>query len=439
MKFQSHRNRFKVNFGLTCIVIASTLVPTHAVGQFAGVVPQGVLVVVGAHRSYRDQSNTWNSKGVRTPLTSKAQLNFDGDHLLRGEGGAKLQSLAEELKRYESNPEDPASLLRRLNLGVLNVGGSGKLNIQYFGFALGLSGNQSVYVAAPIVDLQVKTSFSLAGSNNASQIRNELGELAYQELKDGLVKASQLTERDIKASIEAAEYTGVDSWKYRNLADVIFGYATEIVPADPTLLGEGDFTLEAEAFVSAPTGHVDDPDVLSDVAIGSGTWGLGLGLSPKVSFENFSLGLEANATAWLPSKQKMRIPFSDETIIAANRRTTVNYKTAPSWEMTAVLEGKFDWFQPQYRAMFKRHERDSISGSMTGNYNDLMKATERTQFEHAVWLYFSTIELYKRNEFPIPLRFKVAANQILKGFNSFDETFFEIQLVGFLPTPWMPE
>ncbi|NBW81019.1 hypothetical protein EBR21_04620, partial [bacterium] len=423
----------------TCSVAVAALLPRHAEGQFAGVVPQGVIAVIGAHRSYSDQNNTWNAKGVKTPLTSKAQLNFDGEHLLLGEGGAKLQSLAEELKRYESNSDDPTSLLRRLNLGVLNVGGSGKLNIQYFGLALGLTGNQSIYVAAPIVDLQVKTSFSLAGTNNATQIRNELGELAYQELKDGLEKASQLTERDIKASIEAAEYTGVDSWRYRNFADVILGYATELVPANQNLLSEGDFSLEAEAFITLPTGHVDDPDVLSDVSIGNGTIGLGLALTPKVSFGNLSVALETNATGWLPSRQKMRIPVSDETIVSANRRTTVNYKTAPSWETAAVFSGKFDWFQPQYRAMFKRHERDSISGSISGNYSDLMKATERIQIEHSLGLYFSTIELYKRNEFPIPLRLKVAANKILKGFNSFDETFFEIQLVGFLPTPWMPE
>ncbi|MFZ9521803.1 MAG: hypothetical protein ACO3A4_15135 [Silvanigrellaceae bacterium] len=439
MKTQSQTVPFKIKFSLTTFLILAVCFPKKAEGQFAGVVPQGVLAVVGAHRTYLDQNSTWNAKGVRTPLSNKAQLNFDGEHLLRGEGGAKLQSLAEILKGYDSNPDDPGSVVRRLNLGVLNVGGSGKLNIQYFGLALGLPNKQSIYLAAPIVDLQVKTGFTLTGSNNASEIRNELGELAYQPVRDGLETASKINERDIKASIEAAEYTGVDSWRYRNFADVILGYATELVSPNPALLPEGDFSLEAEAFVSAPTGHVDNPDVLSDVSIGNGTWGIGFGLTPKVSFESFSLGIEANATAWLPSKQKMRIPFSDETIISASRRTTVNYRTAPSWEMTAVFAGNFDWFQPQYRAMLKRHERDSISGPISGNYTDLMKATERTQIEHALWLYFSTIDMFKRNEFPIPLRFKVAANQIIKGFNSFDETFFEVQLVGFLPTPWMPD
>lgn len=89
--------------------------------------------------------------------------------------------------------------------------------------------------------------------------------------------------------------------------------------------------------------------------------------------------------------------------------------------------------------MFKRHERDRLSGSLPGNYDALMKTTERTQYEHALWLYFSTIDLFKRNEFPLPLRLKVAANQIFKGFNSFDESFVEVQLISFLPTPWMPD
>ncbi len=424
---------------LNLCVLSSTFFPLASFAQFAGVVPQGVLAVIGAHRTYTDQTKTWNSSGVRTPLTSKAQLNFDGEHLLRGEGGAKLQSLAEELKRYDPNPESSSSLVRRLNLGTLNVGGSGKLNIQYFGLALGLSGGNTLYVAAPIVDLQVKTTFALTGQNNANSIRDELGELAYTELKDGLAKASQLSERDIKASIEAAEYTGVDSWRYRNFADVIFGFATDLLPSEGVDIAGAKAFLQAEIFASAPAGHVDNPDVLSDVQIGNGTWGFGLGLSPTLNFENFSLGLEANTTAYLPSRQTMRIPISDETIISASRRTPVNVKTGLSWEVTGVAQWTLDWFQPQYRLMFKRHERDRLSGSLSGNYETLMKTTERTQYEHALWLYFSTIDLFKRNEFPVPLRLKVAANQIFKGFNSFDESFLEVQLISFLPTPWMPD
>ncbi|MEN9811177.1 MAG: hypothetical protein RLZZ488_2744 [Pseudomonadota bacterium] len=425
----------KISFTLTCLFSISQ----KALAQYAGVVPEGVLAVIGAHRTYQDQTNTWNANGIRTPLKSKARLNFDGQHLLQGEGGARLQSLAEELRRYEPQQDNPNSLVRRLNLGTLNVGGSGKLNIQYFGFALGLPARQAVYVAAPIVDLQVRTNFTLTGSNNAAAIKDELGALAYEELRSGLEQAALLTERDIKASIEAAEYTGVDSWRYRNFADIVLGYATDLVEADETTTDEPDFSLQGEIFSTAPTGHVDNPDVLSDVSIGSGTWGFGLGLAPRIALGPYTLGLEANATGYLPSRQKMRVPISDETIIPANRRTTVNVKTGLSWEVTALAEAKFDWFQPQYRFIFKRHERDHLSGQLTGNYEQLMKSSERTQWEHAVWVYFSTIEAFKRNEFPIPIRIKVAANQIFKGYNSFDESFIELQLTSFLPTPWMPE
>ena len=406
--------------------------------QFAAVVPEGVLAVVGAHRTYAEQNNTWNANGQRVSLSSKSQLNFDGQHLLRGEGGAKLQSLAEELKRYDPNPNNASSLLKRLNLGTLDVGGRAKLNVQYLGFALGLPRQTSFYFAAPIIDLQITTRFTLSGGNNATAIRDELGGLAYDELRDGLDKASQLTERDIKASIEAAEYTGVDSWRYRNFADSIAGFAFDIIPP-ASAPAPADFSLQGEAFVSIPTGHVDNPDILSDVGVGTGAWGVGVGLTPALKTEALDLSLEANATYYLPSKQIMRIPEQDETIIPASRRTNVTVQTGLDWGITAALEKKFDWFQPQYRLTFKRHERDTLRGSLPGNYSALMNPTERSQYEHAVWLNLSTIELYKQQKFPLPLRFKLAGNQIFKGNNSYDDTFFELQLVSFLPTPWMPE
>ncbi|NBX16141.1 MAG: hypothetical protein EBR09_02120 [Proteobacteria bacterium] len=408
-----------------------TISPSAALAQFASVVPEGVMAVIATHRTYTPQDKTWNEKGVRIPQSSRAKLTFDGEHLLRGEGGAKLQSLAEELKRYDD------ALARKLNLGTLNVGGSGKLNIQYFGLAIGLPRATTVFFAAPIADLSVNTRFALTGQNNAAAIRDELGDLAYTELKDGLGKASQLSERDVKASIEAAGYTGVDSWRYRNFADLIFGLTTEHLSPDNIDSTGLRYSLQSELFASAPTGHTDHPDVLSDVSIGTGAWGLGLALSPAVSSDSFAAGLDANVTGYLPSSQTMRIPLSDETIISSSRKTKVQIQTGLSWEVTGHLQWKADWFQPQYRMIFKKHERDTLSGQLAGNYRSLMNSTGQTKYGHALWLYFSTIDMFKRDEFPIPLRLKIAASQILKGFNSFDESFIELQLISFLPTPWM--
>jgi hypothetical protein len=409
-----------------------------ALAQFAGVVPEGVLAVVGAQRTYVDQSKTWNSKGNRVSLNQRAQLRFDGEHLLRGEGGAKLQALAQELQRYDPNTNNPTSLLKRLDLGTLNVGGSAKLNIRYIGLALGLPARSTFFVAAPLVDINVKTSFKLSGQNNANAIRDELGNLAYEELRSGLAQAGQLVERDVKASIEAAEYTGVDSWRYHNFADVIAGVTFDIIPpADPTQ--DLDFSLQGETFMSLPTGHVDNPDVLADVGIGTGAWGFGLGLTPSYRWSQLTFSLESNIMGYLPSQQKMRIPEIDETIIPASRRTTVQVQTGLDWGMSAVVDAKFGWFQPQYRLAWKRHERDSIKGKISGNYGLLMNGTQKQQFEQSLWLYFSTIDLFKEKLFPLPLRVKVAGNQLFKGFNSFDNTYFELQLVSFLPTPWMPE
>lgn len=420
------------------IALGLGLFSLQAQAQFAAVVPEGVLAVVGTQRFYKNQTSTWDAHGLRKPLNQKSQLKFDGEHLLRGEGGADLQSLARELNEYDPNANNPTSILRRLNLGTLNVGGSARVNVHYLALALGLPGKSTFFMAAPLVDMSVKTSFALEGINNAKAIQDELGELPFTQVRNGLSQAAQLTEKDIKASIEAAEYTGVDSWRYRNLTDSIAGFAFDIIAPEPP--GEDpQWALQAEAFLSIPTGHVDHPDIISDVGLGTGAWGLGCALTPTLSLGRYSLGLETNALAFLPTRQVMRIPEVDETIIPASRRATVDVQTGLDWGTTAVVSRKFDWFEPQYRLSWKRHERDTIKGKLAGNYNALMAPTEKQQLEHALWLYFSTIDLYKEKKFPIPLRVKLAAQQLFKGWNSFENTYFEIQLTSFLPTPWMPE
>jgi hypothetical protein len=414
-------------------------VASVAAAQNAGVIPQGVLAIIGAHRTYVDQTKTWDSFGARVPLDSQAQLKMTGENLLRGDGGSKLKELAEELERYDPNKNNPNSLVRRLNLGTLKVGGSGKINIQYFGIALGLPSHQTLYLAAPVIDLRTQTQFTLSGENNANALKEELGALAYNELKDGLTKAAKLNVRDVKASVEAAEYTGVDTWIYRNFGDIVLGYAAELVSTDAAKQPDGDFSMQGELFCTAPTGHLDHPDILADLSVGAGTWGFGLGLAPRYRISNLSIGLDANTTGYLPFKQVMRIPVSDESIIAANRRTSVSVTPGLKSEAALVLDGYFDWLQPQYKIIVKRQQPDSLAGSLQGNYAKLTRSTEKTQFEHAFALYLSSIDAFARKEFPIPLRLKFAVNHIFKGINSFDETFFEFQLLGFLPTPWMAD
>lgn len=413
---------------------ASVFFPSiTALAQYASVMPEGVLAVIGAQRSLAPQETFWNSAGNKNSMSQKTKLRFDGAHLLKGEGGEDLRTLADELSKYDPSQE----LLNRLDLGTLNVGARAESQAQIFGFALGLTKDISLFAAAPLVTVDVKTSFQLTGSNNALEIRDELGGVAFDELREGLEKAANLNERDIRASIEAAQYRGVDSWRYRNLGDAVAGVAFN-VPFVEKLGLSPELSMVGEAYFSLPTGHFDQPDILADVSIGTGTWGFGLALTPAFGWQNYSLQLENSFVAYLPHQKQMRIPEGDETIIPIDRKTNTQFTPGIDWMSTVVFASKFDWFQPHYRLSFNGHTQDDARGKLSGNYNALTKESKRTRIEHALWLYFSTIELYQQKQFPIPVRLKLAGNQIIKGFNSSENSFFELQFVSFLPTPWIP-
>lgn len=425
-------------FSSTCsgvVVSLMLLFTSHtARAQYASVVPEGVLAVIAGHRGFAPQETFWNGSGKSLSMKQRNQLRFDGPHLLRGEGGEKLRTLADELYKY-----DPSQgLLNRLDLGTLNVGARAESQAQIFGLALGLTKNISLFSVAPLVDLKVNTLFQLTGSNNALEIRDELGGVAFDELREGFEQAAILNERDVKASIEAAQYRGVDSWRYRNLGDAIVG-AVFNIPLPEQNTSEFKLSLIGESYLSIPTGHYDNPDILSDVSIGTGTWGLGMALTPMLDWENYSLQLENSVVGYLPHQKQMRIPELDETIIPLSRKTNVTITPGVDWMSTAVIAAKYGWFQPHYRLSVNGHTQDSATGRLSGNYNALTKESERLRLEHALWLYFSTVELYQQGQFPLPFRVKLAANQIIKAFNSSENTFFELQFVSFLPTPWMPE
>lgn len=424
------QNRFR-NWVLA---LASMPWQGNAWAQYASVMPEGVLAVIGAHRAYAPQESFWDGSGKKQSMRQRTQLRFDGSHLLKGEGGEQLRTLAEELYKYDPSE----SLLNRLDLGTLNVGAKAESQAQIFGLALGVSKKISLFAVVPLVEVRVNTSFQLTGANNATQIRDELGEVAFDELRDGLEQAAQLTERDVKASIEAAQYRGVDSWRYRNVGDTLAGVVFNLPFLDKNDTWP-EFSMMGETYLTMPTGHFDHPDILSDVSVGAGTWGLGVALTPTLNWENYSLQLESSLVGYLPHKKQMRIPEGDETIIPFSRRTTVTLTPGFDWMNTAVMAAKFGWFQPHYRLSWNGHTQDTATARLTGNYSALTKESNRQRIEHALWLYLSTIELYQQEKFPVPFRIKLAANQIIKGIHSSENTFFELQFVSFLPTPWMPD
>ena len=73
-------------------------------GQHDGdqdLLPQGVGLYQYGYRSYAQQIETYDGSGAKVPLANQFAKPLDGPNLLGGKGGADLQRLAEELKKFD--------------------------------------------------------------------------------------------------------------------------------------------------------------------------------------------------------------------------------------------------------------------------------------------------------------------------------------------------
>jgi hypothetical protein len=88
------------------------------------------------------------------------------------------------------------------------------------------------------------------------------------------------------------------------------------------------------------------------------------------------------------------------------------------------LEGRYEFIEGFNFSLFYRHlrkRRDQISGDRGLAYNSLQKETNEKEHQYRVGLTYSTIPLFQKKEFPVPMSVKLyyrkrfAAENLLKS------------------------
>lgn len=413
------------------ILVFGALASSSAFAQ-SGLLPEGVGLYQYGYRSLADQSLRYDEHGDQVPLGAKFNKNLTGARLLDGSGGAELKRLASELAKYGEG----ANLVNSLDLGTVKGDVKADVSAQIFGLGYGLSRKWTLFLGIPWVSATVLTEITHEGNNNADAIGEQLGGLAFAELADGLQRASEISASQIQDSIEAAGYAPIDKWSHSGPGDLKIGTKTAF---GTRMSRSAAFDMGLTLSLDAPTGYVEDADILTDVSFGKGYYSLALGSVQRFVFaKTFVTGFDAMYAENLPTTAEKRVPEGEEDLVAADRKTTVDLAPGDDTDvgtflgLASLADG---WIDSTYRVGSKRHFSDQYSGTLAGNYQALAKGTSSYQTYQELSLSISSVKSYRRKQTSVPFILTLKAHHPIEARNSADERYYEAQIASFFSTP----
>jgi hypothetical protein len=397
-----------------------------------GTLPKGIGLYQFGYRVVPKVDTKYGPDGASLPLGEDFDMNFSGPALLGKDYGKDLQRLATVLKEYEGGAAGPGSLLGDLALGRLNGDVVANVNAKIFALGFGVSDSWTLFVGIPWITAEVTTELSFSGDNNALQILERLGEAAFDELRDGLQRASRVSLAEIEQNLAVNGFQPVDRWSHSGMGDLRLGAKTSIAEK---LASASTWSLDVTTTLDLPTGYVERPDILTDINFGKSWASLAVMAENTFLLSWLLLGVDATWALNFNASHKKRLPEGDELTVSAERTKEVRVNPGDDIDLGSSVGANVWWLTPRYRLGLSRHFADRWSGSMPGNYKKLSESSDTSKLYHELSLNFDTTKAYERSEFSLPFVLAFKAHIPLEGKNTPIQEYYEVSLSSFFPTP----
>lgn len=386
--------------------------------------PEGIIGWQLGYRAYSSQENAFDSNFQLRPIGADYTTKFDNEMLISGKAGKDLQKLANVLETIG----DPSET--RLDLGTMQQNVAANFSAAIYGLAYGASDDLTVYFGVPWTTARVTNSIQFSGTNNALAILDRLGTMAFDELRQGLEQASRVDGNTIQQTIEAEGYGPIDLWEYAGFGDAIVGARTA---ASFEILDGMNIQMEYNPYLGIPTGHVDDPDLINDIGLGTGYFQFGQSISQRVDLiYGLRVVLDQTYVYNFDAKFKKRLPEDSEAVVAADRKTSILMNPGDDLELGAGFEFDAGAFSLTSRVSEKKHFKDKYSGSLVGNYKKLSENSDTELTSISIGFTMNTVEWFKKEEFFMPFIARLGASYPLAGRNSPNFQYYELTFLSFL-------
>jgi hypothetical protein len=386
---------------------------SQAYEEDAEVLPKGVFRFRVDDRIYFPSQTRYGTDGKK----ESAAADFN----------ANLNSQAfPDLTKIES--------LFRLSPGTATIGRS-VVNFNYnfntitFGLDYGITDKLTLGVRIPYWFVKNSVSANLDTSSATVGKNVSLNTLAPLNLKlpiPGFRPTVPLTTADVqsligpgldingdgKIDIKGFGFKRLQTWTGDGLSDIEAGFRYQY-------LNNKIFRLAVTAGARLPTGKVDDINDLGDYAFGRGAYALLFRLNNDFIFiNNLLFNVSFKYDYYLPDYRTLRVPSDVDHPLTPNI-DRVSRKYGNIFEIETNVRYTFwEILDVGLLYVFGTKDRDRVDGNKGFNYNSLEEQTNYMEQIYRVSIGLSTLPLYQRGSFPVPLTFSVQYRDRFAGNNN---------------------
>ena len=305
-----------------------------------------------------------------------------------------------------------------------------EFNVQIFDFYLyyGLTDRLTIGAKLPYwnfknnVTARLDTSTATVGINSNPAIPSPIAPLA--------LGATPLTTADIQQLLKTEYgFDPVEDWSQSGFSDIEIGARYQYYRSE-------NWQLAFTGSVLAPTGRTDDPDSLVDQPFGSGTWGLSFYLNNDfTALQKYGLSFTGTFryVYYFPTTRTVRVPEDvDQPIVGLENKEKVDLKIGSNFRFD--LEGRYLIYDGLSVFLFYRYSqkfKDSVSGDRGLAYEELEKQSDEKEQQYRIGLNYSTIPMYMKKEFPVPLEVRLFYRDRFAGENALKSQYIGLDLTVF--------
>ncbi len=377
--------------------------------------PKGVRTFVYRNVKANNVNSSFNQKESLTPYHFSFQIDAE-----------MLSSISQTADAIDLLGEISQEQKGRLLIGRYGISGSADVQVDGFGFGWGLSNRVTAYGILPYFTARVNIAYNRLESNNFQELGDDLSNNTSDEIQQSVGSAiDQIPDVDAPviqyAITQELGYKELGTWQASDFGDLELGLMWNFIKEDNwgTLLAAG---------IVAPTGRVDDPDLLQDFAFGDGQWDIFLEFGGGYYLGNdIVLNSFFRYTYQLSSEKDFRIPESlDNTLSNVKGRFDEKLGNILLYQINSEMIIN-DWIKLKggYEYQFKEenaYESQYKLGNGILAYN--------TDFERHIMrlnLEFSSVKLFQNKEFLLPGEIIFGYQDIFSGTNTPKVKQYEIE------------
>lgn len=397
------------------ILIVLIICSFSANAQYYDTLPKGVRMMFSRYIK-SDVSSSYNQTQSETPYAYEIQTDIKTLETIEDE------RVKDVLNLFAEYPE----AYNQINLGTHSMEGDASVEVNVFAFGYGITDRVMAYVGIPIYDARVNLRYQKTANGSEKQVAETLqsiyGDNWAQTLGNIVDKVYGIDGGTIQSGItNALGYEELGDWQAQGLGDVEFGLMYNFFRRD-------DYGFMVTFGGVAPTGYVDDPDVLQDIGFGDGQWDgfieFGGGY---VLDENLVFNAWTRYTHQFESERRMRVPYNEDLSISdttADFYQKLGNRTDIGLSIDMFMS---DWFKFTPQLMIQSTEKakyyspDERANEILAQNTDSYSQSLRLQGQ------LTSVRLYGQNKFVAPALINIAYQTMLEGRNTPKVDLIEVE------------